>query len=49
MNVVVKIDDEDQTMMILSAFPKSFDSFKDSIKYGPSSFTFEKVEATLKW
>jgi hypothetical protein len=44
----VKIDDEDNTMLLLVSLPPSFKHFKEFILYGNhTSLTFENVKSNL--
>ncbi|CAM8971845.1 unnamed protein product [Rhodiola kirilowii] len=44
----IKIDDEDQAIMILNALPPSYHSFVETMKYARESLTFEEVISALK-
>ena len=46
-NIDVSIDDEDQTLLLLSSLPKSYSNFKDTLLYGRESLTLDEVQATL--
>lgn len=39
-NIDVKIEDEDQTMLLLYALPRSHAHFKETLLYGRESLTF---------
>lgn len=43
-NIEVNIDEEDQTLLLLSSLPKSNAYFKETLLYGRSSLTFEEVQ-----
>jgi len=47
-NIDVKIDDEDQAVMILNALPKNYSNFVEAMKYARESLTLEEVQAALK-
>ena len=43
-NVDVKMEDEDQPIILLSALPKSYDHFVDAMLYGrEQSLTLEEI------
>ncbi|MFQ6668910.1 hypothetical protein Gotur_034374 [Gossypium turneri] len=42
-NVKVKIDDEDQTMLLLCSLPSSYKSFRETLIYGKDKLSFEDV------
>ncbi|MFQ6642741.1 hypothetical protein Gotur_018197 [Gossypium turneri] len=46
-NVDVKIDDEDQTVLLLCSLPYSYKSFKETLIYGKDKFSFENVKGHL--
>lgn len=46
-NIEVKINDEDQSLLLLSTLPKSHAHFKKTLLYGRDSLTFEDVQSTL--
>ncbi|KAH1082252.1 hypothetical protein J1N35_022013 [Gossypium stocksii] len=43
-NVEVYIDDEDQTMLLLSSLPPSYKSFKETLIYGRDKLSLEDVK-----
>src|SRR4051812_47455150 len=46
-NIDVKIDDEDQALLLLCSLPRSHAHFKETILYGRDSLTFEEVQSAL--
>jgi hypothetical protein len=46
-NIGVKIDDEDQAIILLSSLPKNYEHFVDTILYGKDSLTMTEVKAAL--
>ena len=46
-NIDVTIDDEDQTLLLLSSLPKSYSNFKDTLLYGRDSLMLDEVQAAL--
>ncbi|MFQ6633661.1 hypothetical protein Gotur_010129 [Gossypium turneri] len=46
-NVEVKIDDEDQTMLLLCSLPYSYKSFRETLIYGRDKLSFEDVKGHL--
>jgi hypothetical protein len=46
-NIDVKIEDEDQTLLMLFIFPRSHAHFKETLLYGRESLTFEEVQSAL--
>uniref|UniRef100_A0A803NRR5 CCHC-type domain-containing protein n=1 Tax=Cannabis sativa TaxID=3483 RepID=A0A803NRR5_CANSA len=46
-NIGVKIDEEDQGIVLLSSLPKSFEHFVDTILYGKESLTMTDVKSAL--
>ena len=47
-NVDVKMEEEDQAIILLSALPKSYEHFVDAMLYGRGqSLTLEEVQAAL--
>ncbi|CAM8912019.1 unnamed protein product [Rhodiola kirilowii] len=47
-NLEIKIDDEDQAIMILNALPPSYHSFVETMKYSRDSLSLEEVISALK-
>jgi len=48
-NIEVQIEDEDKAILLLSALPRSFESFKDTMLYGKEgTVTLEEVQAALR-
>lgn len=47
-NISVKVEDEDQTIMILNSLPSSYLTFVETIKYTRVSASLEEVLALLK-
>lgn len=43
-NMDVKIEDEDQTLLLLCALPGTHTHFKEYLLYGRESMTFEEVQ-----
>nr|GEV15645.1 RNA-directed DNA polymerase, eukaryota [Tanacetum cinerariifolium] len=46
-NIDIEIEDEDQTLMLLTSFPSSYENFMETVLYGRESLTMEDVLATL--
>ncbi|MFQ6641510.1 hypothetical protein Gotur_016223, partial [Gossypium turneri] len=46
-NVKVKIDDEDQTMLLLCSLPSSYKYFKEALIYGREKLSFKDVKGHL--
>ena len=46
-NFYVKIEDEDQVLLLLSALPRSHAHFKETLLYGRQSLTFEEFQSSL--
>uniref|UniRef100_A0A803PH14 Reverse transcriptase zinc-binding domain-containing protein n=1 Tax=Cannabis sativa TaxID=3483 RepID=A0A803PH14_CANSA len=46
-NIGVKIDEEDQGIILLSSLPKSYDHFVDTILYGKDTLTMAEVKMAL--
>ncbi|KAM6542471.1 hypothetical protein CsatB_006918 [Cannabis sativa] len=46
-NLGVKIDDEDQAIILLSSLPKMYEHFVDTILYGKDTLTMTEVKAAL--
>ena len=47
-NIDLKIEDEDQALILLCSLPPTFDNFVNSMLYGRESITLEIVENSLK-
>ncbi|MFQ6667994.1 hypothetical protein Gotur_033829 [Gossypium turneri] len=43
-NVEVKIDDEDQAMLLLCSLPSSYKFFREALIYGRDKLSFEDVK-----
>nr|GEW70368.1 ribonuclease H-like domain-containing protein [Tanacetum cinerariifolium] len=46
-NIDIKIEDEDQALMLLMSLPSSYENFVETLLYGRESLTMEDVLATL--
>ncbi|GKA56734.1 zinc finger, CCHC-type containing protein [Tanacetum coccineum] len=46
-NIDIEIEDEDQTLMLLTSLPSSYKKFIETLLYGRESLTMEDVLATL--
>ncbi|GJU59405.1 zinc finger, CCHC-type containing protein [Tanacetum coccineum] len=46
-NIDIEIEDEDQTLMLLTSLPSSYENFVETLLYGRESLTMEDVLATL--
>ncbi len=46
-NVGVKVEDEDQALLLLCSFSEVYKSFVDTILYGRTSITLEDVKVAL--
>ena len=46
-NLGVKIEDEDQAIILLSSLPKMYEHFVDTILYGKEPLTMTGVKAAL--
>nr|GEY40207.1 retrovirus-related Pol polyprotein from transposon TNT 1-94 [Tanacetum cinerariifolium] len=46
-NIDIEIKDEDQTLMLLTSLPSSYENFVDTLSCGSESLTMEDVLATL--
>src|SRR3954468_17874640 len=47
-NVDIKVDSEDQALILLCLLPKSYDAFIDTLLYGKDSISLEDVSSALK-
>jgi len=48
-NIEVHLEDEDKTILLLCALPRSFESFKDTMLHGKEgTVTLEEVQAALR-
>nr|BAQ19356.1 putative gag-pol polyprotein [Torenia fournieri] len=47
-NIEVKIEDEDQALLLVCALPRSYNTFKDTLLYGRETLTLKEVQAALK-
>jgi hypothetical protein len=48
-NIEVHLEDEDKTILLLCALPRSFESFKDTMLYGKEdTVTLEEVQSALR-
>ncbi|GKB22040.1 zinc finger, CCHC-type containing protein, partial [Tanacetum coccineum] len=46
-NIDIEIEDEDQTLMLLTSLPSSYENFVETLLYRRESLTMEDVQATL--
>ena len=46
-NLGVKIEEEDQAIILLSSLPKMYEHFVDTILYGKDTLTMSEVKAAL--
>ncbi|GJU72050.1 hypothetical protein Tco_1263455 [Tanacetum coccineum] len=46
-NIDIEIEDEDQTLILLTSLPSSYEIFLESLLYGREYLTMEDVLATL--
>lgn len=46
-SVDVRIDEEDQAIMLLCSLPSSFENLVDTMLFGRDTLTLEEVKATL--
>ena len=46
-NIEVKVDDEDQAVILLSSLPEQYENFVDTMLYGRESLTLEEVQSAL--
>jgi transposase InsO family protein len=47
-NVEVKIDDEDQALIVLCSLPPSYETFVDSMLYGRDNISLDDISSALK-
>jgi len=48
-NIEVHLEDEDKSILLLCALPRSFESFKDTMLYGKEgTVTLEEVQVALR-
>ena len=47
-NMNVKVDSEDQALILLCSLPRSYDAFVDTLLYGKNSISLEDVSSALK-
>src|SRR5436190_21808425 len=47
-NVDIKVDSEDQALILLCSLPRSYDAFVDMLLYGKDSISLEDVSSALK-
>src|SRR5438045_8540762 len=47
-NVDIKVDSEDQALILLCSLPRSYDAFIDMLLYGKDSISLEDVSSALK-
>ena len=46
-NINIKIDDEDQAIILLSSLPKRFQHFVDTMLYGKTTLSMDEVKVAL--
>src|SRR4051812_39785729 len=46
-NVDIKVDSEDQALILLCSLPRSYDAFVDTLLYGKDSISLEDVSSAL--
>ena len=46
-SIDIKIDDEDQAIILFSSLPKRFDHFVDTMLYGKATLSMDEVKAML--
>lgn len=46
-NINIKIDEEDQAILLLSSLPNAYEHFMDTILYGKQSLTMAEVKSAL--
>lgn len=46
-NIDIKLDDEDQSLLLLKSLPSEFENLADTLLYGRDSLTLDEVQATL--
>ena len=48
-NIDIKMEDEDQMLILLNAMPKTYEHFRDAMLYGrEQTITFEEVQSTIR-
>src|SRR3954471_4876543 len=47
-NVDIKVESEDQALILLCSLPRSYDAFVDTLLYGKDSISLEDVSSALK-
>lgn len=48
-NISVKLEDEDQTFLLLISLPKRYSNFKETLLYGRESLTPDTVQAAMSF
>ena len=48
-NIDIKVEDEDQALMLLNVMPKTYEHFKDAMLYGrEQTITLEEVQSAIR-
>ncbi|KAM3338113.1 putative protein isoform X1 [Capsicum galapagoense] len=47
-NIDVKVEEEDQVVLLIYSLPHSFKNFKDTILYGKETISYRKIKSMLK-